>query len=230
LDTTQGGYAHRQLFELVQNSADALLPASKGRSILVRLTKRYFYCADDGDPIDKEGLEGLMFDRMSNKRNSAVIGRFGRGFKSVLRVTDAPEFFSRLGSFRFDKAHASRQIGNIAPSQNYPVLRLPYPIDPYLAKEEDEELQELMTWATNIVRLPLSMEEAYEELAQQIRSFPPEFLLFADHVRYLTLEDEDYSRSLMLRHLEDELVLDAGEETSNWRVFREGVARTKKWQ
>lgn len=27
-DTAQGGYQHRQLFELVQNSADALLPVS----------------------------------------------------------------------------------------------------------------------------------------------------------------------------------------------------------
>jgi len=220
LDTTLGGYAHRQLFELVQNSADALLQAVKGRSVLVRLTKRYFYCADDGDPIDKEGLEGLMFDRMSNKRNSAAIGRFGRGFKSVLRVTDAPEFFSRSGSFRFDRTNASKRIRNIAPSQNYPVLRLPEPIDPYLARKEDEDLQELMTWATNIVRLPLGIEGAYEELAQQIETFPPEFLLFVDHVRYLTLEGEDYSRSLTLQHRDDGIVLDTGEKTSSWRVFR----------
>ena len=217
LDTTLDGYAHRQLFELVQNSADALLQASKGNSILVRLTKKYFYCADDGAPIDKEGLKGLMFDRMPNKRNSAAIGRFGRGFKSVLRVTDTPEFFSRSGSFRFDKAHASRQIKNIAPGQNYPVLRLPEPIDPCLARKEDEELRELMTWATNIVRLPLSTEEAYEDLAQQIRSFPPEFLLFVDHVRYLTLEGEDYSRSLILRHQDNEFVLDTGEKSLRLR-------------
>ena len=220
LDTTLGGYAHRQLFELVQNSADALLQGSKGRSILVRLTEKYFYCADDGAPIDEEGLEGLMFDRMSNKRTSSAIGRFGRGFKSVLRVTDTPEFFSRSGSFRFDRERAYKRLNNIIPSQDYPILRLPEPIDPHLAKNDDEELQELMTWASNIVRLPLNIEGAYEELAQQIRSFPPEFLLFVDHVSYLTLEYEDYSRNLMLRHRDDELMLDTGEETSNWRVFR----------
>ena len=218
-DTTLGGYAHRQVFELVQNSADALLQ-SEGRSILVRLTKKYFYCADDGNPIDEEGLEGLMFDRMSSKRNSAAIGRFGRGFKSVLRVTDEPEFYSRSGSFRFDKSRATKRIREISSAEHYPVLRLPEPIDPHHVKEEDEELQELMTWATNIVRLPLSQGGAHEELAQQIETFPPEFLLFVDHVRYLTIEDEDHSRSLMLRHRNGEIVLDTGKEASNWQCFR----------
>ncbi len=220
LDTTLGGYAHRQLFELVQNSADALLQTSKGRSILVRLTENYFYCADNGAPIDEEGLEGLMFDRMSNKRNTAAIGRFGRGFKSVLRVTDAPEFFSRSGSFRFDKVFATKRLRDVASAEHYPVLRLPVPIDPYRAKEEDEDLQEMMTWATNIVRLPLGIGGAYKELAQQISTFPPEFLLFVDHVRYLTLEDESHSRSLMLRHSDGEIVLDTGQEASNWQCFQ----------
>ena len=107
LDTAQGGYAHRQLFELVQNSADALLESPNGKSVLIRMTEGFLYCADDGTPIDEDGVEGLMFDRMSSKRNTPAIGRFGRGFKSVLRVTDAPEFYSRSGSFRFDKKSCS---------------------------------------------------------------------------------------------------------------------------
>ena len=37
-DTADGGYASRQLFELVQNSADALLESAKAPSILIRLT------------------------------------------------------------------------------------------------------------------------------------------------------------------------------------------------
>ena len=104
-----GGYAHRQLFELVQNSADALLDSPKGRSILIRLTDGFLYCADDGEPIDEDGIVGLMFSRMSSKRNTAAIGRFGLGFKSVLGVTDSPEFYSRSGAFRFDKACAGNQ-------------------------------------------------------------------------------------------------------------------------
>ena len=36
-DTARGGYAHRQLFELVQNGADALSGASRGGRISIRL-------------------------------------------------------------------------------------------------------------------------------------------------------------------------------------------------
>ena len=173
-DIAFGGYAHRQLFELVQNSADALREAPAGKSILIRLTKSFLYCADDGNPIDEHGIDGLMFSRMSSKRNTGAIGRFGLGFKSVLRVTDAPEFYSRPVSFRFDGARAAKRIEKILVTERYPVLSLPQPLDPLKERDTDEELHELMSWATNIVRLPLK-SGAYEDLADQIENFPPNF-------------------------------------------------------
>ena len=217
--TAHGGYAHRQLFELVQNSADALLDSPKGKSILIRLTEGYLYCADDGDPIDESGIVGLMFSHMSSKRNTAAIGRFGLGFKSVLGVTDAPEFYSRSGAFRFDKTRAAERITEVAQAERYPVLRLPEPIDPHKEKNQDEELGELMSWATNIVRLPLKTG-ARGDLAKQFRDFPPEFLLFVDHVRYLTLEDGEFSREFILQDRQGELHLDTGEGITRWRRFK----------
>ena len=221
-NTAHGGYAHRQLFELVQNSADALLDAPKGQSILIRLTERFLYCADDGTHVDEDGIVGLMFSRMSSKRtskrNTRPIGRFGLGFKSVLGVTDAPEFYSRPVSFRFDKTRAMVRIAEVAHADRYPVLRLPEPIDPGEMRSTDEELSELMSWATNIVRLPLKTG-AHDDLAKQIRDFPPEFLLFVDHVRYLTLEDGERSRDFMLHRQDGELRLDTGEGTARWRRF-----------
>ena len=218
-NTAQGGYAHRQLFELVQNSADALIDAPSGKSILVRLTEGFLYCADDGNPIDKDGIEGLMFAHMSSKWNTRAIGRFGLGFKSVLGVSDAPEFYSRPGSFRFDRRVAEERIAKVACAEHYPVLRLPEPIDPDREKNEDEELRELMSWATNIVRLPL-IAGAHGDLARQIREFPPEFLLFVDHVRYLTLEDGERTRELVLQAQDGEFYLDTGEGVARWRCFK----------
>ncbi len=217
-DTTQSGYAHRQLFELVQNSADALLESRKGKSILIRLKKEFLYCADDGAPINEEGVYGLMFDRMSNKRNTNAIGRFGRGFKSVLRVSDAPEFYSRSVSLRFDKRRAEKRLAKIALADSYPALRLPEPIDPHKERDKDEELGELMSWATNVVRLPLK-KGAFVDLADQIRIFPPEFLLFVDHVRYLTLEEEENSREFMLHRKDGELIFDNDNRSARWKRF-----------
>ena len=116
-DTARGGYAYRQLFELVQNSADALAGTSDGGRIALRVTEDCLYCADDGDPIDQLGVRALMFSHLSPKRGTDEIGRFGLGFKSVLGVTDAPEFFSRSGSFRFDLHHSRERIQQVVPER-----------------------------------------------------------------------------------------------------------------
>ena len=216
--TAHGGYAHRQLFELVQNSADALLDTPSGKSVLIRLTDEFLYCADDGTAIDEQGITALMFSHMSNKKDTATIGRFGLGFKSGLAVTDSPEFYSRPGSFRFDKASTAERIAQVVPAERYPVLRLPEPVDPCREMRKDAELQELMSWATNVVRLPLSVG-VHADLVQQIRSFPPEFLLFVDHVRYLTLEDGERTREFMLQEREGELHLDTGKGVTRWQLF-----------
>ena len=218
-DTAHGGYAHRQLFELVQNSADALANSPDGKSILVRLTTNHLYCADNGRAISEDGVRALMFSHMSSKRNTSEIGRFGLGFKSVLGVTDAPEFYSRAGSFRFDREVAADCVGRFAPRELCPVLRLPIPMDARESAQGDDDLVELMTWATNIVRLPLK-PGAGEDLARQVRDFPPEFLLFVDHVRCLTLEDEERSREFILERFDGEFHLGTGSGASRWQCFK----------
>ena len=56
-----------------------------------------------------------MFSRLSPKRGTGQIGTFGLGFKSVLGVSDAPEFFSRSGSFRFDGPGSRKRIEKMVP-------------------------------------------------------------------------------------------------------------------
>ena len=216
-----GAYAHQQLYELVQNSADALSQAGAGKSILIRLTKRYLYCADNGKPIDEAGVTALMSSHMSIKRGTNETGMFGMGFKSVLSVTDRPEFFSRSGSIRFDKNQAAKRIDNVVPgTDRYPVLPLPESIEPNDEAAKDEDLRELMSWATNIVRLPLKAD-VFGALATQIDEFPPEFLLFVPHVRYLTLECSVLeSREFTLHRKGEELELDTGAGSSRWRVWQ----------
>ena len=187
--TAHGGYAHRQLFELVQNGADAL-SRSDGGQIWIRLTPTHLYCADEGQAIDEDGVTALMFSHLSPKRGTDEIGRFGLGFKSVLGVTDTPEFFSRSGSFRFDRASAAERIGQIAPdAERFPALRLPEAIHPIREAATDPILRDMMGWATNIVRLPLK-PGAHQALDKQIKEFPAKFLLSVKHVGRLVLQTD----------------------------------------
>ena len=220
-DTARGGYATRQLFELIQNGADAL-SASGGGKIWLRLTPSHLYCADEGQPIDQEGVRALMFSHLSPKRGTLEIGRFGLGFKSVLGVTDSPEFFSRSGSFRFDRTRSSEVIGSVAPDiEKYPVLRLPEAIDPRPEGHNDPILGEMMRWASNVVRLPL-LPGADGGIEQQIKDFPPDFLLFVEHVTQLVMQgvEPENSRELVLSKEGDHFLLNEGTRTSRWIVVK----------
>ncbi len=221
-DTARGGYAHRQLFELAQNGADALSGSIGGR-IWIGLTPTRLYCADVGRSIDTDGVTALMFSHLSPKRGTAEIGRFGLGFKSVLGVTDAPEFFSRSGSFRFNRKRAAGLLRSIAPdADRYPVLRLPDAIDPWPEMETDPILRDLMGWATNIVRLPLKAE-AHVDLRKQIEEFPAEFLLFVEHVKDLELQtdEQETTRTVTLSQDDCHWVLDSAGVRSRWMLVKD---------
>lgn len=219
-DTARGGYADRQVVELVQNSADQIAKVGAGR-IYIRLTDSHLYCADDGAPLDQDGAKALLFSHLSPKRATAEIGRFGVGFKSVLRVTDKPAVFSRSGSIQFDRRRAQQRIAKVAPSAgDYPVLRVAEPIDPAATAKTDPHLDELMGWARNVVRLPLK-RGARDSLAEQLRSFAPEFLLFVPHVRQLDLADDasDEPRNLRLIEAGGQIELNDGGQRSRWMLF-----------
>ena len=220
-DTARGGYARRQLFELLQNGADALAGSEGGR-IWIGMSYDHLYCADEGQPIDQDGVTALMFSHLSPKRGTDEIGRFGLGFKSVLGVTDRPEFFSRSGSFRFDREKAASLVKDIAPdAERYPVLRLPEAADIHSESETDPVLRNLMGWASNIVRLPLK-KGAYNVLYKQIEDFPPEFLLFVEHVSRLKIQvRREIDRTFRLTRQEGSLyTLYNGDDKTRWMVVK----------
>ena len=218
-DTARGGYADRQIVELVQNSADQLAKSGGGR-VYIQLTDAHLYCADDGAPLDEDGAKALLFSHLSPKRTTAEIGRFGVGFKSVLRVTDKPAVFSRSGSIQFDRRRARQRIAEVAPEAgDYPVLRVAEPTDADAVAKSDRNLAELMGWARNIVRLPIKYG-AFDGLAEQMRTFAPEFLLFVPHVRSLDLVGADgQSRNVRRISAGGQIELNDGGVRSRWKLF-----------
>ncbi|MEU4488010.1 DEAD/DEAH box helicase [Streptomyces purpurascens] len=202
---TQGGYGDRQLFELVQNAADEIADEPGGR-VHVVLTGTHLYCANEGNPVTPEGAETILRMSMSKKRGGQI-GRFGVGVKSVLVVTNTPEFFSSTGSFGFDRAWSYEEIKNVpgvaaryGSEFDAPVLRMARPLDMQAERAADPVLRELLTWATTVVRLPL-LPKADRRLGLDMHGgrakehgeprdeFPVGFQLFSPHVAKVVLED-----------------------------------------
>jgi superfamily II DNA or RNA helicase len=142
---------------------------------------------------------------MSRKRGGQI-GRFGVGVKSVLVVTDTPQFFSRSGSFGFDREWAFEQIRSVPGVRERlgerfeaPVLRMARPLDDAAERAQDPVLDELLSWATTVVRLPL-LDGAAGRLALDMHGgrtttgstreeFPLGFQLLSPHVAKVVLED-----------------------------------------
>lgn len=214
--TAQGGYGRKQLYELIQNGADALL-GSSGR-IHVVLTRECLYVANEGKTLTSDGVNSLMASHLSRKRGDEI-GRFGLGFKSVVALSDRPQILSRSVSIGFDREHARSRIAEVVPDGPYPMLRLAEPLDPHRLSDEDPVLAELMSWAATVVRVPLL--KGYDDLASDVRDFPAEFLLFSPHAKELTLEDRqaDVRRVIQVTNAVDgALTLDDDGATSTWRV------------
>ncbi|MFD8706694.1 DEAD/DEAH box helicase [Kitasatospora sp. NPDC059648] len=241
---TQGGYGDRQLFELVQNAADEMRDEPGGR-IHVVLTDTHLYCANQGNPVTPDGAETILRMSMSRKRGGQI-GRFGVGVKSVLVVTDTPEFFSRTGSFGFDRAWSYELIRNVpgVPERlgehfEAPVLRMARELDAAAERLRDPVLDELLGWATTVVRMPL-LPGAADRLGKDMHGhqgavshesreeFPSGFHLFSSHVGQVVLEDRR-PRPIARRALHSERdgsLHTIYEErvgkppaTSQWRVF-----------
>ncbi len=215
----EGGYGRRQIYELVQNGADAALEAGlQCARISVVLTDDALYCANEGDPITVDGVTAILGAHRSRKRNNQI-GRFGLGFKSVLAVTDAPEFFSRSGSFHFDPIRARTDIASAVRIERSATLRLAYPSDARAESTADPVLAELMEWAATVIRLPLNRDGA-AWLSGDVREFPSPFVLFSSHVGALELHDrtEGLHRLITSRQADGLIELDENGDTSRWKL------------
>ena len=222
-----GGYGRRQIQELVQNGADQLINfepvGHKAGRVHVVLTGSELYCANEGWPISREGVEALLLSHVSPKRGSEI-GRFGLGFKSVLGISSKPEFYSRNASFGFDEEWAKSLIEARFPGfESYPILRTARALDPRIEASRDPILAELMQWATAVVRIPLDREQDW--LTSDLENFPAEFLLFSPHVGRLVLEDrtDGLRREITLQVEGSEISLMEDDAAQRWRTFNTTV-------
>lgn len=241
---THGGYGDRQLFELVQNASDELR-SEPGRKLKVVLTATHLYCANEGTPVTAEGADTILRMGVSRKRGGQI-GRFGVGVKSILAISDVPEFFSETGCFGFDRDWAAEEITKVLRRSGWdgdeipetPVLRMGRPLDREAECAKDAVLRELLGWAVTVVRMRLK-DGAAGRLGHDIAghrhsdgrtvdAFPAGFQLFSPHVGQVELEDRrsvpPLRRSLTVSNQATQRVIrevrtGAREEITRWRVF-----------
>lgn len=218
-----GGYSGRQFYELIQNGADQIQEAEGSGNVTVVLTPSHFYCANQGAGFTEEGIRALLMSHMSCKKGGQI-GRFGLGFKSVLKCCEQPEVFSSSISFRFNPVALREEMHGISPGlDTYPKMRTAEIVDLIAASQVDSTLQQLLTDHTTVIRLKLLANQE-KFLHEKVTEFPAEFLLFSPHVRRLRLcgmnqqeRQLDITKDSHITSIRD------GGNFTEWRVFRRDV-------
>ena len=219
-----GGYGYRQILELVQNGADALLEAQERGDVLdgdgrihVQLRGSRLYVANTGAPLSEEGLDALLRSHSSPKRGNQI-GRFGLGFKSLLKLNGRIDVFTRAaGAIRFDPERCREELRQRFRVTEAPSLRLAWALPP--DERAADPLCTELAWAETIVRIEVGSESLLQHIQQEIRSFPAEFLLFFPIAATLTLDNgEQKARDVRLAVEGVEQILHDGEAISHWRI------------
>ena len=227
-----GGYGYRQLLELVQNGADAILesPASghstvESNRIEVFLAASHLYVANTGAPLNADGIVALLSSHSSPKRANQI-GRFGLGFKSLLRLGGQIDLFSIGAAMRFDPERCRQELCDQFNVTNAPGLRLAWVLDEHRERIADPILGRV-EWATTIVRAEITDTELFQHLQNEIMEFPSEFLLFLPVPVIVSLDAGAETKRVVRRASEGiDTVLYDGEKVSRWRVFEKAVVVT----
>ena len=237
-----GGYASRQITELIQNGADAIAeqfhenpesPQNDAR-IEVFLTRNFLYVGNTGAPLSGEGLKSLLTAHTSPKRSNYEIGRFGLGFKSLLRLGGKIEIYSKTnGNIFFDPSRCKQEICQQFNVQEAAGLRLAWPLEN--PEVYDSCMNDIREWSETLIRAELKSAGCFDALKKEMREFAAEFLLFLPvSVRIVFRDFADGANAVPPRELSVEIesaskkrLSDGGKEPLLWHCFDDKVQITE---
>jgi hypothetical protein len=128
-------YEGRFVFELLQNAVDEMDDIDDPR-VRFELTEDRLLVANNGTPFSLKDLYALTLTTRTTKAGETTIGHKGRGFTSVLGVTDTPRVFSKTVQAQFnrettaallnDNDEISAARDDTLDAQHVPLLCLPH--------------------------------------------------------------------------------------------------------
>lgn len=186
----QSNYHGRFIYELVQN-ADDVLNDREAQRARFELHEDRLYMAHTGAPFTEEDVRALCILGVSSKSDDhATIGQKGRGFTSVLEITNSPAAYSTTYDFQFDRQQAYDTIRtelefdrSLEPS-DVPVLTMPFAPDGRPSRVE--ELLADDSPFTTVFEFELR-EDRYETIKQRLADLDPQIMLFLRHLERLEI-------------------------------------------
>ena len=207
----QSDYHKRFIYELLQNADDALQSNIDNKKIYFKLSEDELIVANTGRPIEADDLTALCTMSYTTKsldsENKASIGHKGRGFSSVLEITDNPKIYSTGISFEFNRNRSKEDIYSLINSLNgweisdlkgIPLMRLPY----------------------NLESTPKKIKSLYEKGYNTVFSFPLKSYRVKQDIN-AAINRLDNNTILFLNNLEKLEIQINNNKTKTWNISRQ---------
>lgn len=193
----QSDYHKRFIYELLQNADDALKKNTKEKKIYFKLSENKLIVANTGRPIEADDLTALCTMSYTTKslgsENKATIGHKGRGFSSVLEITENPKIYSKGISFEFNRSKSKEDIYSLINSldneetsalNGIPLMRLPYTLE-----HTPNNIKTLYQKGYNTVFLfPLKNDRVKQNIIAAVNRLDNNTILFLNNLEKLKIK------------------------------------------
>ncbi|KVH90985.1 protein of unknown function DUF3883 [Cynara cardunculus var. scolymus] len=208
------------LLELVQNADDNIYPRNVEPTLTFILQEKSIVVLNNEHGFSAENIRALCDVGNSTKKASGAgyIGKKGIGFKSVFRVTDAPEIHSNGFHIKFDLTEG--QIGFVLPT-----IVSPCDIELFsnLVSLDTADQVNIHQWNTSIV-LPFKSkltETFVENITSMFSDLHPSLLLFLHRLQCIKFRNMLNGSFIIMRKeiIGNGLInVSIGKETLTWFV------------
>ena len=175
------------ILEFIQNAEDA--GGTQGHSGIFKISfgTNSIRITHNGRPFDEKDVESICGIRSTKKPETGALGYLGIGFKSVFKVTDAPEIYSNGYSFKFDKNYSD--WGEIED--------FPWGITPIWIDNPPQDLDEEMTTFV----IPVKSTADLPLVKSEVNNLSPEIFLYLKWIKEIIISDEETKSEKVLRNL-----------------------------
>ncbi len=175
------------ILEFLQNAEDA--GGTQGHFGIFKISfgTHSIRITHNGRPFDEKDVESICGIRSTKKPETGTLGYLGIGFKSVFKVTDAPEIYSNGYSFKFDKNF--QDWGEIED--------FPWGITPIWIENPPKDLEEEMT--TFII--PIKSTADLSLVKSEVKNLSPEVFLYLKWIKKIIISDEETKSERVLGNL-----------------------------
>lgn len=221
-------YDGRFIFELLQNAVDEM-GETDDPEVRVELTRDSLIVANNGDTFDYDDLYALTLPTRTTKAGGTTIGYKGRGFTSVLGITDRPAVYSHRVSATFNREKTAdilterldvdAELGGSLDSSQVPVLRIPVPAEPSARVETL-----LNKGFTTVFEFPLrDPDDLFDRIERKLESLDSNTVALLPELQRLNIQCPDWKRTWRLER--SNLTGDSG--ATLIRIENETVAETE---